>query len=239
LADALTTEEKKTLRDDLDLGNPDNDMGDLYVARIRATSMLARWRDDIEKAVEEGNNCEEYACILKPSAKTEAERVALKLIDFFEPSHAVFDLPAQDGNNMVKSKQINNCQETVQILNGTTLGNGITLTYYSSDSNKDDSVKGTATKLQKMKADQTKEADVLQDDDGISWFVVLANGQTFQVVEEELRTLNNTEFTFQQTASFFHALWRTRSRNNNDNGDSTNCKLRMKNNLLLKKHGKK
>jgi len=182
LADVLTTEEKKTLHDDLDLGNPDNDMGDLYVARIRATSMLARWRDDIEKAVEEGNNREEYARILKPSAKTEAERVALKLIDFFEPSHAVFDLPAQDGNNMVKSKQINNCQETVQILNGTALGDGITLTYYSSDSDEDDSVKGTAKKKKKMKADQTKE-----DDDDISWFVVLANGQTFEVVEEQLK----------------------------------------------------
>jgi len=206
LADVLTTEEKKTLHDDLDLGNPDNDMGDLYVARIRATSMLARWRDDIEKAVEEGNNREEYARILKPSAKTEAERVALKLIDFFEPSHAVFDLPAQDGNNMVKSKQINNCQETVQILNGTALGNGITLTYYSSNSNKDDSVKGTATKLQKMKADQTKEADVLQDDDDISWFVVLANGQTFEVVEEELKNTEQYRVHFPTNSQFLPCI---------------------------------
>jgi len=34
--------------------------------------MLARGRDDIEKAVEEGNDHEEYSCILKPGPKTEA-----------------------------------------------------------------------------------------------------------------------------------------------------------------------
>jgi len=93
LADALTTEEKKILQENWDCGNPDNDMSDLYVARrIQASYMLARWRDDIDKAaVEEGNNHEDYAQILKPVAKTEAERVALKLIEFFQPSHAVLD----------------------------------------------------------------------------------------------------------------------------------------------------
>ncbi len=187
LADALTIEEKNILRENLDLGSPDNDMGDLYVARIRATSMLARWRDDIEKAVEEGNNREEYSRILKPKAKTEAEKVAIKLIDFFEPPHAAFDLSQEENN-----KQMNICQDTtVQILNGTAIGDGINLTYYSSsssDSEEDDSVKGTATKSRKTKVDQTNEADVPpNNDDDISWFVVLANGQKFEVVENDLK----------------------------------------------------
>jgi len=39
---ALTTEEKTILCANLDLGNPLNDMGDLYVAKIHASSMLAR-----------------------------------------------------------------------------------------------------------------------------------------------------------------------------------------------------
>jgi len=109
--------------------------------------MLARWRDDVETAVEEGNNREEYARILKPSPKNEAERVALKLIDFFEPAHTVIDL-SQDKNMMNKN------QNTAQILNGTAFGDGITLTYYSSsssDNEEDDSVKGTATKRRKAK----------------------------------------------------------------------------------------
>jgi len=50
--------------------------------------MLARWRDDIEKAVEEGNDCEEYSSVLKPGPKTEAEKLALTLIEFFWPDHA-------------------------------------------------------------------------------------------------------------------------------------------------------
>jgi len=79
----------------------------------------------------------------------------------------------------------------VQILNGTALGDGITLTYYSSsssDNEEDDSVKGTATKRQKAKTDQAEDADIqLNNEDDISWFVVLANGQTFEVVEDDLK----------------------------------------------------
>jgi len=90
-----------------------------------------------------------------------------------------------------KTKHSINCQNTVQILNGTALSNGITLTYYSSsssDSKEDDSVKGTATKLQKQKMDQTQEVDAPKNSaDDISWFVVLANGQIFEVVQEDLK----------------------------------------------------
>jgi len=109
---------KKTLRENLDLGNPNNDMGDLYVAKIHASSMLARWRDDIDKAVEEGNNCEEYAQILKPGPKNEAERLAFTLIEFFCP--ATINLSQEEG---VQNKESNKfCESTIQILNGTALG---------------------------------------------------------------------------------------------------------------------
>jgi len=135
------------LQENLDLGNPDNDMGDLYVAKIHASSMLARWRDDIEKAVKEGNNHEEYAQILKPGPKNEAERLAFTLIEFFCP--ATINLSQEEGENrIVQNKESYKiCESMIQILNGTALGDGITLTYYSSDRKEDNSVKGTATKL--------------------------------------------------------------------------------------------
>jgi len=104
--------------------------------------MLARWRDDIEKAVEEGNNYKEYSCILKPRAKTDAEKLALTLIEFFHPPPCVATIDL----TQIENKEVKKCENTVQILNGTVLGDGITLTYYSSDSEEDDSVKGTATK---------------------------------------------------------------------------------------------
>jgi len=71
----------------------------------------------------------------------------LTLIEFFYPACAeIIDLSQME--NMEISKH---CENMVQILNGTALGDGITLTYYlsSSDSKEDDSVKGTVTKLQR------------------------------------------------------------------------------------------
>jgi len=162
------------LQENLNLGKPNNDLGDHYVLKIQASAMLARWSDDIETAVEEGNNCEEYSCILKPGPKNEAERLAFTLIEFFcpPPCAATIDLTQQTENKEGKNK----CENTVQILNGTALGDGITLTYYSSsDSKEDDLVKGTATTLRKTKTDQGDEADTVcnDKDNDISWFVVL------------------------------------------------------------------
>ncbi len=128
----LTLEQKNQLQEDLDLGEPGNDFGDYYVAKIRANCMLARWRDDIEKAVEEGNDREEYSSVLKPGPKTEAEKLALTLIEFFRPDRA----ETIDLTQTQKEEVSENCENTVRILNGTALGDGITLTYYSSSDSK-------------------------------------------------------------------------------------------------------
>ena len=186
LVNALTDEEKQTLRKDLEVCEPDKDLGDIYAAKIRASHMLARWRDDIEKAVDEGNDRDEYSSILKPRAKTEAEKLALTLVEFFRPPPCVATIDLTQTEN----KEVKKCENTVQILNRTALGDGITLTYYSSDSEEDDSVKGTATKRRKAKTNQGgDEGEKVQSesDDNISWFVVLANGQTFEVVEDDLK----------------------------------------------------
>jgi len=143
LVNALTDEEKRILRKDLEVCKNDNDLGDIYAAKIWAGHMLARWRDDIEKAVDKGNNRDEYSSILKPGATTEAEKLVLTLIEFFCPPSCVATIDLMQ----TEDKEFKKCEDTVQILNGTALGDGITLTYYSSDSDKDDSVKGTATKL--------------------------------------------------------------------------------------------
>jgi len=109
---ALTMEERKTLHEDLDLGEPSNNLGDLYV---QVSSVLARWRGDFEKAVEEGNDCEEYSCIWKPGPKTEAERLVLTLVEFFHPERAeTIDL-AQMQNEEISN---NVCEGMVQICMG-------------------------------------------------------------------------------------------------------------------------
>jgi len=75
LVNALTDEEKQILHKDLEVCKTNNDLGDIYAAKIWAGHMLARWRDDIEKAVDEGNNRDEYSSILKPAATTEGKSI--------------------------------------------------------------------------------------------------------------------------------------------------------------------
>jgi len=91
---------------------------------------------------------------LEAWTKNWCRKLVLTQIEFFCPVCAeIIDL------SQTKNKEINkHCENTVQILNGTALGDGITLTYYlsSSDSKEDDSVKGTATKLQKTKTNQKR-----------------------------------------------------------------------------------
>jgi len=66
LINTLTIDKKKALQEDLNLGEPDNDLGDLYVAKLRACTMLARWRDGIETAVQEGDEPLIFLCLPTP-----------------------------------------------------------------------------------------------------------------------------------------------------------------------------
>jgi len=55
---------------------------DLEVAKIRGMHILKHWREDILKAVSEGEQYEAYSSILIPSPKTDSEKMAMWLIHF-------------------------------------------------------------------------------------------------------------------------------------------------------------
>jgi len=55
---------------------------DIEIAYIRANQILSRWREEIEKAVSEGENYSTYSHMLLPSPRTDSEKVAMKLVHF-------------------------------------------------------------------------------------------------------------------------------------------------------------
>jgi len=77
----LSEEERSILHLDLNDVKASNDiMGDIGVATVLAEHILARWHEDIDKAVSEGEQYEEYAITLIPQAKTDAEKISLTLV---------------------------------------------------------------------------------------------------------------------------------------------------------------
>jgi len=81
----LTESESIVLRDGLNLNLDDSDLKDFHdieLAQIRGMQILARWRDDISTAVQEGETYKEYSNTLIPSPKTDSEIMAMQLIHF-------------------------------------------------------------------------------------------------------------------------------------------------------------
>jgi len=64
---------------------------------------LKKWREDIDQAVSEGNEYEQYANIYLPKAKTDAENIALTLVHFKRVKYD--DLPKNDAALLSKEKK--------------------------------------------------------------------------------------------------------------------------------------
>jgi hypothetical protein len=79
----LNATENKLLRADLSI-DAKNDLGNFYIAEIRATKILGKWRQHIEKGVSEGNNRAVYSAVHLPSlfATTDCEKLVMKLLNF-------------------------------------------------------------------------------------------------------------------------------------------------------------
>ena len=148
--------------------DPDDDQtgvtGDVGVAFTRAEHVLKRWREDIEQAVSEGKQYENYANIYLPNAKTEAEKIALTLVHFRKVDHN--NLP----KHSVLQKEKKGEEITRSIITSTQISEPIQIVAYlennkeDSDSNShndstaSESVGGTA-----LKDDKTTWTVVLKD----------------------------------------------------------------------------
>jgi len=162
----------------LDIDPDDNQTGvtgDVGVAFTRAEHVLKRWREDIEQAVSEGKQYENYANIYLPNAKMEAEKIALTLVHFRKVDHN--NLP----KHSVLQKEKKGEEITRNIITSTQISEPIEIVAYlennmeDSDSNSYDyltaseSVGGMAIKNGKT-----------------TWSVVLKDKQQFTVTNEDL-----------------------------------------------------
>jgi len=76
----LTKAESELLHEDVELD--DLILHDVAIAYIRSMHILSRWREDISKAVSEGEDYDKYSHILIPSPKTEPEKIVMRMMHF-------------------------------------------------------------------------------------------------------------------------------------------------------------
>ena len=150
----LTVDEEKIFQDGMNINPKTIETGittNVGITFTQAEHVLARWHDDIEQAVSEGKQYENYADVYIPKAKTEAEKIALTLIHLKRVEYDC--LP----KNSIK-KKVNKGEEiTRTIVTSTQITEPIKVVAYlannseDSDNNNEDmtsleSVSGTAVK---------------------------------------------------------------------------------------------
>jgi hypothetical protein len=182
----LTLDEKKQLREGIDYMDVDSDLGDIPFAILRAQEILGKWRDEVRKAVEEGEEGVDIAEARDPLPWTQAQRLALEIVELAVVDVDAIELPAE------KTKEQRAIEITNDIVRTSYLADCIKVTYLSSDSEESEeseSESDTVTELRPLsgRAIKTHLAD---DPDDNSWNVTVrdagGNGKTFEVKEKEL-----------------------------------------------------
>jgi len=99
----LSEEERNILHLDLKIKASNNITGDIGVATVLAEHILARWHEDIDQAVSEGEKYEEYANTLVPQAKMDAKEIVLTLVTLWKINYD--DLPKKMSVEETKEKR--------------------------------------------------------------------------------------------------------------------------------------
>jgi len=178
----LTDAESKILRDGLELYGLN--LHDLAVAVVRSSHILGKWREEISKAVSEGEDYAAYSNILLPSPKTEPEKMAMRLLHF----------KRIDTNNLCpvvskkKSKEEEALEITKQLVYTTKKAEPIFLTAYLSSSESDTDDDSASDK-------QTSPGTAIKKKTN-EWHVYLENDQFMTATDEDL--LDSNKFFVQQ-----------------------------------------
>jgi len=172
------TVDEKILFDGLDI-DPDGDQtgvtGDVGVAFTRAEHVLKRWREDIEQAVSEGEQYENYANIYLPNAKTEAEKIALTLVHFRKVDHN--NLP----KHSVLQKEKKSEEITRSIITSTQISEPIQIVTYLENNMED----LDSNSYNDSTASESVGGMAIKDDE-TTWTVVLKDKTKFTVTNEDL-----------------------------------------------------
>ena len=132
----LSPDEKKTLRDDMDL---DEDLGlpDQIVATLRGHTILKKWRQKVDEMSVEGNEWVDMAKSYLPLtfADEDGDKIAMRLVHFIQVGQQ--ELKAAPP----KTKEEKRCEAAIDILRATCETSAVKIQYVP------DKIHGTAVKL--------------------------------------------------------------------------------------------
>ena len=139
----LTPSERETLEAGLTLCDENLSNHYLTACEIHANSILARWRDQLKRGIEEGNDPASDSRILKPTATTPAEKIALTYI-WIVPCK-IKSVKTGDVQSSPLSKEERQKQVNETIIKSTQVSGSVPLIYFTGEDSKE--TRGTAVKL--------------------------------------------------------------------------------------------
>jgi len=182
----LTDEEKRILHHDLDIA-PENDItGDVGVAITHAEQILKRWQEDIEKAVSEGEQYKVYTNICMPQAKTEAERIALTLVQFCRVAYNSLPKSLPEKSQEKRGEEI-----TRKIVASTHIAEAVEVVTYLNDSDNN-----SATDSSSSGSVGESVSGLAVKKSSTTWTVILKNEQEISVTNNDL--MDPTQFSVRQ-----------------------------------------
>jgi hypothetical protein len=176
-ADELTEDEKKLLREGMDLDDdPTNDLGDHATAMIRGDEILKEWRERVEKGVSEGNEYEAYAASLLPASVvvTEIHKTAMKLICF-----ELVDITSVTTEKK-KTKEEKANEITKAIIKGAKISDPIKVAFLS------DSDESSSDDASRDSTESWTTGHALKTSKEGKWLVVSSAGASQEVEEDDL-----------------------------------------------------
>jgi len=140
--------------------------------------ILKRWQEDIEKAVSEGEQYKEYANICMPQAKTEAERIALTLVQFCRVAYNSLPKSLPEKSQEKRGEEI-----TRKIVASTQIAEGVEVVAYL---NTRDSDNNSAANSSSLGSVGESVSGIAVKNGSTTWTVILKNEQQISVTNNDL-----------------------------------------------------
>jgi len=162
------------------LGIDELNLHDIAIAYICSMHILNCWRDDIKKGVSEGEDYVKYSNVLLPPAKTDAKKIAMKLVHFEKIAP---DMLRSSTAKEEKSKEEKAAEITKSIIYSTTNMQPIAVTGYLSSSESETDDDESVSDMQSFDGTAVKT-------DTNTWLVVVKNQPPMMVTDDDLLDTN-------------------------------------------------
>jgi hypothetical protein len=163
----LSVPQKEILRDGMGEKELEG-ISDLFVAELRAREILRKWREGVQRLVDEGEKIHSARKLVQPMAHTEAQRLAMTLVKLLPVNVKTLKTGAHLTKEEREERAVSSLLQTTRVCNP------ISLTYFGIGDDREKTA--TAIKLKQ------------QDDKKRNKWLVCIDGELGKVLtEEELR----------------------------------------------------